>query len=119
MDDMMDGHLNKEWYIFDSGLPEECPQLLQELVIPRFVTNDFMKRILWTDPENQDAYSGHPSIFVGERGSRGGLHRDSYQSHFWQLLLYGQKEWAVWDIHDKEAELCLYQHGKTIKIVKF
>ena len=49
--------------MFDWGLPSGCPQLLQELRIPKWFANDLLQ--LLPVPKNDKGVDGHPSLFIG------------------------------------------------------
>ena len=34
-----------------------------------------------------------PSLFVGARGTRSGVHVDPFESNFWMMMIKGRKRW--------------------------
>ena len=81
-------------YVFDWPLPEHCPEIMREFVVPKYFANDFLQRIprAYHVPY-QDSW---PSLFVGPAGSGSGLHIDSFGSSFWMGLVSGKKKWIVY-----------------------
>eukprot|EP01062_Namystynia_karyoxenos_P035074 TRINITY_DN25700_c0_g1_i2.p1 TRINITY_DN25700_c0_g1~~TRINITY_DN25700_c0_g1_i2.p1 ORF type:complete len:511 (+),score=132.93 TRINITY_DN25700_c0_g1_i2:64-1533(+) len=79
-------------YVVDWSLPWGCPWALENFSVPGIFAGDAL-RIL---PEKywhlRDKW---PSLFLGGEGTRTGLHTDALGTHFWQLVLGGEKEWTV------------------------
>ena len=78
-------------YLFDWSLPQHCPAMLEEFVVPRYFAGDLLQRA----PPGSLLREAWPSLFIGPRGSRCALHVDAYGTHFWMLVLDGRKAWTI------------------------
>ena len=87
----------RELYLHDWSLSGHCPWLLGNVTMAKYFARDLLQQL----PENPQAPLGYrddwPSLFIGAKGSRSGVHIDSLESHFWMLLLEGEKRWAFFD----------------------
>mmetsp|Transcript_46767 Transcript_46767/g.146643 ORF Transcript_46767/g.146643 Transcript_46767/m.146643 type:complete len:307 (-) Transcript_46767:521-1441(-) len=63
-----------EDYIFDWNLPGNAPDLVDELRIPKFFSGDLLQHL----PEGSLYREAWPSLFIGPKGSRSGLHIDAF-----------------------------------------
>jgi len=100
-------------YLFDWSLPLNAPSLLEgyvedgndgtgqvdkcgklrrgEFVVPRYFCNDLLQRT----PPGSLYRESWPSLFIGPSGSSCSLHIDTFGSHFWMILVEGQKAWTI------------------------
>ena len=104
-------------YIVDFSIARKCKSLLENIQfrIPRYVKDKLQnigqnykkhhhnnkccdKKKDGDDDENGiEKYVDHwPSLFIGKKNTKSGLHIDSIGS-FWQLLLNGSKKWIIFD----------------------
>jgi|EP00945_MAST-04E_sp_MAST-4E-sp1_P006899 hypothetical protein len=90
-------------YVFDESISENCPELLKNFTVPKYFAQDLGYMMY-----NNGPYNGHPSLFIGPRNSKCGLHVDSSSSNFWQALLKGRKKWYFYPLDDQSSELFLY-----------
>ena len=61
-------------YLFDWSLPQHCPGLLDEFVVPSYFCADLLQRT----PEGSLLRESWPSLFIGPRCSRCAVHVDAY-----------------------------------------
>ena len=96
VDAIRDGRTNGS-YLFDLGIPKYCPALMTDFVVPKYFSQDFLKRMPPMAGGTMDRYwEQWPALFLGPRGSGSGLHIDAIESHFYMALLEGRKRWAVY-----------------------
>ncbi|XP_076326405.1 bifunctional arginine demethylase and lysyl-hydroxylase JMJD6-A-like isoform X2 [Tachypleus tridentatus] len=83
-------------YLFDWSLPLHCPELADQLVVPDYFKEDFLKQ---TTPGSlyRDSW---PSLFVAPAGITSELHVDAFGSNFWMALFVGQKRWTFFQEED-------------------
>ena len=79
-------------YLFDWNLPDNAPELCSELSIPAYFADDLLQQL----PEGAMYRDAWPSLFVGPRGTRSGLHIDAFGSNFWMAVLEGTKRWKLY-----------------------
>jgi hypothetical protein len=65
---------HRSTYLFDWNLPDNAPHLCSELNIPIYFADDLLQRL----PEGTMYRDAWPSLFVGPRGTRSGLHVDAF-----------------------------------------
>jgi len=107
--DAMEAHtLAEPLYLWDWSIAQQCPSLLKDFKVPRYIAGDVLHSVLphW------------PSLLAGSRSSRSALHIDDYASHFWMILVQGVKRWRVYPL---EAVPFLYPNKffDTIPITGF
>jgi len=85
-------------YLFDWGLSSNCPQVLQELIMPSYIAGDAFRLFPHSVLDHN-----WPSLLVGPAGSRSTLHIDADSTHFYLLLLQGRKRWRVYPAEDRAA----------------
>ena len=51
--------------------------------------------VQWAQEGRAPPHESWPSLFIGNAGTRTGLHVDYGSSHFWMLTIEGQKDWAI------------------------
>jgi len=90
--------------IFDESIASVCPRLLDDLWIPRYAANDFLKRNPMADG---DTYSTHPSLFVQPAGTRCNVHVDKQFAHFMMVQLAGRKRWVIYPFDAETQTLAL------------
>jgi hypothetical protein len=78
-------------YLFDWNLPDNAPNLCSEISIPAYFADDLLQQL----PEGAMYRDAWPSLFVGPRGTRSGLHIDAFGSNFWMAVLEGTKRWKL------------------------
>ena len=79
-------------YLFDWPLPVHCPEMLSDLKILSYFSQDLFQRT----PEGSLYRDSWPSLFVGPPGSACSLHIDANSTHFWMALFgEGTKEWVL------------------------
>ena len=66
--------LPDEQYLFDWSIPQHCPSLLDEFVVPSPFSGDLLQHT----PPGSLLREAWPSLFIGPRGSRCGVHVDAY-----------------------------------------
>lgn len=98
--------------LFDHALADLAPELLEELVVPKYFAVDYLRAIpreeragIWPNPQR------FPSLFVQPPGTRCGLHVDQAGTHFYQMLLSGKKRWRVFRPEDTPR---LYPRGNGL-----
>ena len=74
-------------YLFDWSLPLHCPELANEMNIPKYFAGDLLQR---TPPGSlyRDTW---PSLFIAPAGICSQLHVDAFGSNFWMALFQGRK----------------------------
>jgi hypothetical protein len=89
----------RELYLHDWSLSRHCPWLARELVMPKYFAQDRLQRLLTeaADDTTLGYRDDWPSLFIGSSDTRSGLHVDSFESHFWMLMLQGSKRWVFVD----------------------
>ena len=94
-------------YVVDFSIGRLCPSLLNKIgfKMSRYVQDVLQNvgsqfRTKKNGINNDDAISKFvdhwPSLFVGSKGTKSGLHIDSL-GHFWQLVITGKKRWTIFD----------------------
>ena len=83
-------------YLFDWNLPDNAAELCSELSIPIYFEDDLLQLL----PEGAMYHNAWPSLFVGPRGTRSGLHVDAFGSNFWMAVLEGKKHWMLFRRED-------------------
>ena len=79
-------------YLFDWSLPLFCPELSDDLLIPKYFDNDFLKMA-----SSGSLYSSSwPSLFVSPVANVSHLHVDAFGSNFWMALFQGRKKWTFY-----------------------
>lgn len=102
-------------FVFDFGLVQPkagCPQLVESFVVPRFFANDIFKRLPAKQRKTLDPFPHHPGLFAQPKGSKSSLHVDKLDSHFFQVLLEGQKRWAFYALEPERQRLLLSARRK-------
>ncbi|XP_059151940.1 uncharacterized protein LOC131938068 [Physella acuta] len=90
-------------YLFDWSLPLHCPELAQDLVIPKYFADNF----LHVTAPGTLYHDSWPSLFISPKGALSNLHVDAFASNFWMVLFQGQKRWTFFDSEDLPL---LYPH---------
>lgn len=96
-------------FVFDLGLANEkfgCPKLLEHFRLPRFFSNDVLKR-LPSSQQRLDPFRQSPGLFVQPLHSASSLHVDALDSHFMQVLLEGRKRWTFYALEPERQRLLL------------
>ena len=78
-------------YLFDWNLPGNAASMCAELRIPDYFADDFLQHL----PDGSMYKDAWPSLFVGPRGTRSGLHVDAFGSNFWMAVMEGKKHWTL------------------------
>ena len=94
-------------YLFDWSMPQHCPELLDELTVPRYFASDLLQRA----PPGSLLREAWPSLFVGGVGSSCSLHVDAYATHFWMLVCEGRKKWTIFPRSAAPLLRPSYAHG--------
>lgn len=81
-----------QYYALEMSLRSECPSLLEDIRIPKFFADDMLVRYFGKSP--------WPTLIVGPRGTRSGLHRDTHNFPFYMALFSGRKRFIVFDDSD-------------------
>ena len=81
------------YYLWDWSLAEQCPRLLDMFRFPSYVSGDLLQRYRLMP-------RWWPSLLIGSPGSRTGLHMDTFQTHFYLILLEGKKDVTVYTPRD-------------------
>ena len=79
-------------YLFDWSLPLNAPKLAADFKIPQY----FSHNLLMKTPLGSLYRDSWPSLFIGPRGTKSGLHIDAFGSHFWMYLVSGVKKWTFY-----------------------
>jgi len=82
-------------YVFDWPISTNCPELLNEAIMPSYISTDYLQ-LFPTDSISEQ----WPSLLLGANGSGCALHIDSHASHFWMVLHSGRKRWRVYSRND-------------------
>jgi histone arginine demethylase JMJD6 len=77
-------------YVFDWSLPQSCPELASEVIIPKYFSGDYLQGAA-PGSLYRDSW---PSLFVAPRGLVSDLHVDTFGSNFWMALFSGRKQWT-------------------------
>ena len=100
-------------YLADFGLPRGCPPVetnkkpasiwRNDWKVPVYFERDFFQNASelvssrtieqWAQEGRASPRASWPSLFIGNAGTRTGLHVDYGSSHFWMLTIEGQKDW--------------------------
>jgi len=112
-----DGRVLFDFSLMDADAREQCPKLMQRLIIPRYFTTDFSKRAPWFPEEwaSQDPFSGHPAIFVQPEETNIFWHSDHLNANFWQLLLAGRKRWRLAPLADQRDRMIWLCEHPTLR----
>eukprot|EP01065_Artemidia_motanka_P015526 TRINITY_DN19302_c0_g1_i1.p1 TRINITY_DN19302_c0_g1~~TRINITY_DN19302_c0_g1_i1.p1 ORF type:complete len:435 (+),score=87.10 TRINITY_DN19302_c0_g1_i1:60-1364(+) len=94
-----DGRLQ---YIHDWPLIELCPGSLVNFTIPKYFSGDLLQRLPSTGGDLPAYRNSWPSLFMGPKGSRSALHRDSFASHFIMAHFHGRKRWRLFNASQRE-----------------
>lgn len=82
-------------YLHDASLQQLCPELLEEVIIPKFFSLDLTQHL----PEgfNHNYPSNYwPSLFIGPGGStNSALHADILDTAAWMGVVKGRKHWRI------------------------
>ncbi|XP_023323479.1 bifunctional arginine demethylase and lysyl-hydroxylase JMJD6 isoform X3 [Eurytemora carolleeae] len=79
-------------YLFDWSLPLNAPKLAADFKIPQY----FSHNLLMKTPLGSLYRDSWPSLFIGPRGTKSGLHIVAFGSHFWMYLVSGVKKWTFY-----------------------
>ena len=66
--------MKERGYLFDWSLPSNVPDLCRELRVPEYFADDWLQGL----PEGTRFKDAWPSLFVARRGTRSGLHIDTF-----------------------------------------
>uniref|UniRef100_A0A1X7VFD8 JmjC domain-containing protein n=2 Tax=Amphimedon queenslandica TaxID=400682 RepID=A0A1X7VFD8_AMPQE len=88
-------------YLFDWSIPLYCSELVNELLIPRYFSDDYLQRT----PPGSLYRDSWPSLFIAPAGITSSLHVDTFGSNFWMALFEGRKRWLFFPPEDVP---CLY-----------
>jgi hypothetical protein len=69
-----DRMMQEKGYLFDWSLPSNVPELCEELRIPEYFSKDWLQCL----PEGTLFRDAWPSLFVARKGTRSGLHVDTF-----------------------------------------
>eukprot|EP01060_Flectonema_neradi_P002210 TRINITY_DN11348_c0_g1_i1.p1 TRINITY_DN11348_c0_g1~~TRINITY_DN11348_c0_g1_i1.p1 ORF type:complete len:435 (+),score=52.93 TRINITY_DN11348_c0_g1_i1:46-1350(+) len=100
----------EKWYIINFSLALRCPHVLKEFKVPKYFVADIFQKA--PDAEARFIKDSWPCLNVGPSGTRTGLHTDSFGTHFWMTLLFGEKEWYLFD--QSEAPLLQRPDGSEL-----
>ena len=87
-----------ETYLFDWPI-SQCPgsSVLDDVIVPRIFAND----MLTLCDDCPYAQGDWPSLFIGPPGMRASpLHRDTFGSAFWSIMISGFKTWHIFAAED-------------------
>jgi len=79
-------------YLFDWSIREACNDLLRDFTVPKYVVNDLLNV--------HTLNTQWPSLILGPKGARSGVHVDDYGTHFWMIMLEGKKRWKIYPKED-------------------
>ena len=85
----------EKWYIINFSLALRCPHVLKDFMVPKFFSSDLFQKA--PNAEARFIKDSWPCLNVGPSGTKTGLHTDSFGTHFWMTLLFGEKEWYVFN----------------------
>eukprot|EP00392_Amoebophrya_sp_AT5.2_P003780 g3785.t1 len=89
-------------YLKDSAIATQFPWLFQQHVrVPKYFLHCFKHRTRERTLHGS-AYV-HPSLFLGNKGSKTALHIDPWPTNFWCYLVEGEKKWTLF--HPDDAHL--------------
>jgi len=97
---------NSQLYLHDWSIPQNCPELLNSFVVPKFFSGDKLLRV----PEELPFALDWPSLFIGAKGTQSGLHVDAFGTSFWMYLLKGKK---LWHFYPQKSATFLYEDRAT------
>lgn len=84
-------HVASLKYLFDWSIPLHCPELMKELIIPKYFSGDLLQQTL-PGSLYQDSW---PSLFISPAGITSDLHVDAFGSNFWMALFEGRKRYQT------------------------
>ena len=94
-------------YLHDAPLKTACPELLKDVIVPKYFSEDLMQRLPgdlhWKFSNYRDYW---PSIFIGGADTSSALHADWANSAAWMGLMSGKKRWRI--VHPRDRPL-LYE----------
>eukprot|EP00730_Choanoeca_flexa_P008466 TRINITY_DN12491_c1_g1_i17.p3 TRINITY_DN12491_c1_g1~~TRINITY_DN12491_c1_g1_i17.p3 ORF type:complete len:121 (+),score=11.46 TRINITY_DN12491_c1_g1_i17:671-1033(+) len=90
-------------YLFDQPLATQCPQGIQTISEPSFVSGNYLAKT--------SSSSLWPSLFVGHSEVHSELHVDAWCSHFYMRMLHGRKRWTIFP--QKQAHLLRKNHASA------
>jgi hypothetical protein len=105
----------QQQYLADFGLQHGCPSddenrnpissWRDHWRVPVYFERDFFQNASlmvspatiaqWAREGRASPSESWPSLFIGNAGTRTGLHVDYGSSHFWMLTIEGRKDWAI------------------------
>ncbi|BFZ03456.1 hypothetical protein BsWGS_06495 [Bradybaena similaris] len=94
-------------YLFDWSLPIHCPQLAEDLSLPKYFSGNILQKTL---PGSLYCDSW-PSLFIAPKGAVSSLHIDAFSSHFWMALFQGEKRWTFFEAEDTALLYPQYFHS--------
>ena len=107
-------HDQEQLYLADFGLQRGCPAIEENGIsassnwkhdwqVPLYFKRDLFQNASlmvskatinqWASEGRASPRESWPSLFIGNAGTRTGLHTDYGSSHFWMLTIEGQKDW--------------------------
>jgi len=110
----IDSQRDQKLYMHDFSIPKNCPRLLEDFVVTKYSSGDFLMKIDQYDNVYRNVW---PSLFYGQKDSRTGLHEDSYHSDFWMGLFEGKKQWNFVLYEDRPFIYQIRNHGSASSMV--
>ncbi|KAL3877711.1 hypothetical protein ACJMK2_035376 [Sinanodonta woodiana] len=107
IDIILSDERSEKTYLFDWSLPLNCPQLAEEITIPKYFAGDFLQRTS-AGSLYKDSW---PSLFIAPAGLTSELHVDAFASNFWMALFQGRKRWVFFDPVDLPLLYPRYEHS--------
>ncbi|XP_064607869.1 LOW QUALITY PROTEIN: bifunctional arginine demethylase and lysyl-hydroxylase JMJD6-like [Liolophura sinensis] len=97
VDSVIDGEETGNLCLFDWSLPLHCPQLAEEITVPRYFAGDFLQRVT----HGSLYHESWPSLFIAPKGITTELHVDAFGSNFWMAVFEGRKRWVFFPRKDQ------------------
>ncbi|KAK3580713.1 hypothetical protein CHS0354_005717 [Potamilus streckersoni] len=107
IDKILSDDSSEKTYLFDWSLPLNCPQLAEEITMPKYFAGDFLQRTM-AGSLYKDSW---PSLFIAPAGLTSELHVDAFASNFWMALFQGRKRWVFFDPVDLPMLYPRYEHS--------
>ena len=97
----------EDLYLHDASLKKACPELLKDVIVPKYFSEDLMQRLPaslhWQYKNYRDYW---PSLFISGKNTSSALHADWANSAAWMGLMSGKKRWRI--VHPRDRPL-LYE----------
>lgn len=77
-------------YLQEWWFQENCPELLNDMIVPEFFADDLNKTLLGFH---------NNTLWIGQKGAFTPIHQDTAYTNVWSAQIMGAKEWILIDKH--------------------